>query len=143
MGEGQDVIRIESEEDIVTARTTVRETASELGFGLTDTTRIVTAVSELARNIYRYADSGSVRWEVIRDTDTPVLELVFEDDGPGISDIEQALEEGHSTSDGLGRGLSGSRQLMDEFEIESNPGMGTTVTIRKYLPGSTRTTNYE
>ena len=134
MGETQGEIRIESEADIVTARTTVRQTATDLGFGLTDTTRIVTAVSELARNIYLYAGSGSVRWHVHSQTGTSKLELIFEDDGPGISDIDQALEEGYTTSNGMGRGLSGSRQLMDEFEIESEDGEGTTVTICKYLP---------
>lgn len=134
MGETQGEIQIESEADIVTARTTLRQTASDLGFGLTDTTRIVTAVSELARNIYLYADSGTVRWQVHSTGRSPKLELVFEDDGPGISDIDQALEEGYTTSDGMGRGLSGSRQLMDEFEIESEDGNGTTITIAKYLP---------
>ena len=134
MGEIQGEIEITSEADIVTARTTLRQTASELGFGLTDTTRIVTAVSELARNIYRYADSGTVRWHVRRTTDHSKLELIFDDDGPGIPDVDQALEEGYTTSNGMGRGLSGSRQLMDEFEIESEDGDGTTVIIAKYLP---------
>lgn len=133
MGDREGEIRIESEADIVKARTTVRRTATDIGFGLTDVTRIVTAVSELARNIYLYADSGSVRWQVLRDTDAPLLEIVFEDDGPGISDIDQALKEGYTTSDGMGHGLSGSQQLMDEFEIDSEEAEGTTVTIRKYL----------
>lgn len=127
-------IQIETEGDIVTARTTVRQAATELGFGLTDTTRIVTAVSELARNIYLYAGSGCVQWRVVTDSGKSTLEVRFEDDGPGISDIDRALEEGYTTSDGMGRGLSGSQQLMDEFEITSEPEEGTTVTIRKYLP---------
>lgn len=134
MGDTEGEIQIESEADIVKARTMLRQTASDLGFGLTDTTRIVTAVSELARNIYLYADTGSVRWCVRSDTGNSKLELVFEDDGPGISDIDQALEEGYTTSNGMGRGLSGSRKLMDEFEIGSEDGEGTTVTISKYLP---------
>lgn len=133
MGEKRGEIRIESEADIVNARTTLRQTATDLGFGLTDTTRIVTAVSELARNIHLYAGTGSVRWHVVGESDNPKLEIVFEDDGPGISDIDQALEEGYTTSNGMGRGLSGSRQLVDEFEIESETQEGTTVTIRKYL----------
>lgn len=127
-------LRIETEGDIVTARTTVRQAATELGFGLTDTTRIVTAVSELARNVYLYAGSGRVRWRVVTDSEKSTLEVRFEDDGPGIPDIDRALEEGYTTSDGMGRGLSGSQQLMDEFEITSEPGEGTTVTIHKYLP---------
>lgn len=134
MGDAEGELRIESEHEIVTARTTIRETATELGFGLTDTTRIVTAVSELARNVYLYAGSGSVRWSVVSKEGNRSLELIFEDDGPGIEDVARALEAGHSTSDGMGRGLSGTRELMDEFEIESEPGRGTTVTIRKYLP---------
>lgn len=134
MGETQGKIQIESEADIVNARTTVRQTASDLGFGLTDTTRIVTAVSELARNIYLYADSGTVRWQVHENVGNSKLELVFEDDGPGIPDIDQALEEGYTTSNGMGRGLSGSRKLMDEFDIESEDEAGTTVTICKYVP---------
>lgn len=134
MGETQGKIQIESEADIVNARTTVRQTASDLGFGLTDTTRIVTAVSELARNIYLYADSGTVRWQVRGNMGNSKLELVFEDDGPGISDIDQALDEGYTTSNGMGRGLSGSRKLMDEFDIESEDGEGTTVRVCKYVP---------
>lgn len=132
-------LRIDSEKMVVAARTTIRETANELGFGLTDTTRIVTAVSELARNIFLYAGSGTMRWRVV-DGDVPALELVFADDGPGISDIDLALEEGYTTSNGMGRGLSGSKQLMDGFDIESEPGDGTTVTIRKCLPRNARTT---
>lgn len=134
MCDNQGEIRIESEADIVKARTTVRQAAIDLGFGLTDTTRIVTAVSELARNMFLYAGSGNVRWRVHDDTENSKLELVFEDNGPGITDIDQVLEEGYTTGNGMGRGLSGSRQLMDEFEIESKEEDGTTVTICKYLP---------
>ena len=134
MGDVEGELQIESEADIVNVRTTLRQTATGLGFELTDTTRIVTAVSELARNIYLYAGSGRVRWQTHRTAGSSKLELVFEDDGPGITDIDQALEEGYTSSNGMGRGLSGSRQLMDEFSIESEDGEGTTVTISKYLP---------
>lgn len=134
MGESAGEIPIKSEADIVTARTTVRQIASDLGFGLTDTTRIVTAVSELARNIYLYANTGRVQWYVHDDGARPKLEILFEDDGPGIEDIDSALEEGYSTSNGMGHGLSGSRKLMDEFAIESSGSTGTTVRIAKYLP---------
>lgn len=125
---------ITSETDIVTARTTVREVVTDNGFGMTDTTRIVTAVSELARNVYVYADAGTMQWRIRSDGDRRLIEIVFDDDGPGIQDVERALEEGYSTSEGMGHGLSGTRKLMDEFEIETNPGNGTTVTIRKYAP---------
>lgn len=134
MGDTEGEVRIESEADIVKARTTVRQTATDLGFGLTDVTRIVTAVSELARNIYLYANSGHVRWHVREDTGRSKLELIFEDDGPGIADIDEAIQEGYSTSNSMGHGLSGSRKLMDEFEVESEAETGTTVIISKYLP---------
>lgn len=132
MNREQGELLIASEEDIVTARTTIREIGTDLGFGLTDVTRIVTAASELARNVHLYADSGSMRWETISNDDAVTLEIVFEDDGPGIEDVDRALEVGHSTSDGMGKGLSGAQQLVDEFEITSASGEGTTVTIRKH-----------
>lgn len=129
-----DTLEIASEEDIVTARTTIRETVTGLGFGLTDTTRIVTAVSELARNIILYADTGTMAWDTKTTGGRTVIEIVFADDGPGIQDVERALEEGYSTANGMGHGLSGVRTLMDEFDIETDAESGTTVTIRKYLP---------
>ena len=127
-------LEISTETDIVTARTTIREVVTDLGFGLTDVTRIVTAVSELARNIYLYADTGVMRWTVRSDGSQRRLELVFDDDGPGIADLERALQEGYSTSGGLGHGLSGVQKLMDEFDIETDPENGTTVTVHKSLP---------
>lgn len=127
------LLKITSEADIVTARTTIREVITKLGFGITDTTRIVTAVSELARNIYLYADSGTMRWNTHAGNGRQHIEIVFDDEGPGIQDVEKALEEGYSTSDGMGHGLSGAQTLMDELDIETAPGNGTTVTIRKYL----------
>lgn len=125
--------KIDGDEDIVTARMTMRQTASDLGFGITDTTRIVTAVSELARNIYLYAGSGTMRWQSRRDGDQPLLEIEFDDDGPGIDDVEQALQSGQSSSEGMGQGLPGAKKLMDEFDLETSPDDGTTITIGKYL----------
>lgn len=130
----EEVLIISSEEDIVTARTTIRKVVTDLDFGVTDTTRIVTAVSELARNIYLYADSGTMRWRTRLDVNQRFVEIVFDDDGPGIQDVKQALIEGYSTSGGMGNGLSGAQTLMDEFDIETSAETGTTVTIRKYLP---------
>lgn len=127
-------LEISSETDIVTARTTVREVVTDVGFGMTDITRIVTAVSELARNVYVYADTGTMRWCVRSDGSRRLVEIVFDDDGPGIQNVDRALEEGYSTSEGMGHGLSGAQKLMDEFEIETGPENGTTVTIRKYAP---------
>ena len=128
----QGEFRITSENDIVMARKVVRDAATALGFGLTDVTRIVTAASELTRNIYHYAKSGVVRWRVLSGTDTG-LELTFEDQGPGIPDVERAMEPGFTTGNGLGLGLPGSRRLMDELTIESTVGKGTTVVVRKWL----------
>jgi serine/threonine-protein kinase RsbT len=129
----QGEFRIESESDIVTARKVVRDAATALGFGVTDVTRIVTAASELTRNIYHYAKSGVMRWRVLNGGDRAGLELTFEDHGPGIPDVPKAMEMGFSTGKGLGMGLPGSKRLMDEMTIESTVGQGTTVVVRKWL----------
>jgi len=125
-------VRIHSESDIVATRRAVRTAATQLGFGLTDVTRIVTAASELARNIFLYAGSGIMRWQAL-DTDGRVgIELTFEDRGPGITDVEQAMAAGYTSGDGLGIGLPGAKRLMDEFEIASEIGKGTIVTAKKW-----------
>ena len=129
----QGEFRIQSENDIVMARKIVRDAANALGFGLTDVTRIVTAASELTRNIYHYAKSGVMRWRSLNQADRVGLELTFEDNGPGIPDIGKAMEVGFSTGKGLGMGLPGSKRLMDEMTIESTVGKGTTVVVRKWL----------
>ncbi len=129
----QGEFRIESEGDIVTARRLVRNAATALGFGITDVTRIVTAVSELTRNIYQYAGAGVMRWRSLTGNGGLGLELTFEDNGPGIPDVSQAMESGFSTSKGLGLGLPGARRLMDEMTVESEVRKGTTVRVRKWL----------
>lgn len=123
---------ISGEYDIVQARKAVRQAAVEAGFGLTDVTRIVTAASELSRNIFTYAGTGTVRWRGLSD-EFEGLEIVFEDAGPGIPDVEEAMRPGYTTGKSLGMGLPGSKRLMDELELTSTPGVGTTVTIRKWL----------
>jgi serine/threonine-protein kinase RsbT len=123
---------IQTESDIVAARRTVRETATRLGFGVTDVTRIVTAASELARNVFKYAGEGVMRWRYLEAGGRSGIEIQFIDRGPGIEDIDRALEEGYSTGGGLGMGLPGARRLMDEMEIQSTVGQGTTVTLRKW-----------
>ena len=132
-GPPQGEFRITSENDIVMARKVVRDAATALGFGLTDVTRIVTAASELTRNIYHYAKSGVVRWRSLNQAGKVGLELTFEDSGPGIPDVPKAMEAGFSTGKGLGMGLPGAKQLMDEMTIESTIGKGTTVVVRKWL----------
>jgi serine/threonine-protein kinase RsbT len=129
----QGEFRITSENDIVMARKIVRDAATALGFGLTDVTRIVTAASELTRNIYHYAKSGVMHWRPLNQGALVGLELTFEDNGPGIPDIEKAMEMGFSTGKGLGMGLPGCKRLMDEMTIESTVGQGTTVLVRKWL----------
>lgn len=129
----QGEFRIGSEGDIVTARRLVRNAATTLGFGITDVTRIVTAASELTRNIYHYAGAGVMRWRSLAGNSRVGLELTFEDNGPGIPDVAEAMEPGFSTSKGLGLGLPGAKRLMDEMTIQSEVGKGTTVQIRKWL----------
>ncbi len=118
--------------DIVTARQKGRELARDLGFTSTDLALIATAISELARNIILYANSGEIVLSVVENGSRRGLKVVARDDGPGIPDIERALEEGFSTSRSLGLGLSGVRRLMDEFDIVSEVGNGTTVTVKKW-----------
>src|SRR5579864_8417438 len=118
---------IRAEPDIVMVRRASRDAAQRSGFGPTDVTRIVTACSEMARNIFKYAGQGTMRWRSIEANGREGLELVFEDNGPGIADIDRAMEEGYTTSGGLGMGLPGTRRLVDEFEIRSMTGHGTTI----------------
>jgi serine/threonine-protein kinase RsbT len=126
-------LRIGAESDIVTARRHVRGAATALGFGIIDVTRIVTAASELTRNIYHYAGSGVMRWRPLSQPGRVGIELVFQDQGPGIPDVDQAMEVGFSTGKGLGLGLPGAKRLMDEMTLSSEPGRGTTVQVRKWL----------
>jgi len=123
---------IRNEGDIVATRHTVRELAVGLGFGITDVTRIVTAASELARNVYKYGGGGIVRWRRVDCDVRSGIELQFIDQGPGIADIAKALEVGYSTGRGLGLGLPAAKRLMDELEIHSQPGQGTCVTLKKW-----------
>ena len=128
----QGVVRIDDESHIVTVRKTIRDAATRLGFGITDVTRIVTVASELARNVFHYAGTGVMRWRELEDASRIGIELTFEDHGPGIADVEQAMREGYSTSGGLGMGLPGSKRLMDEMAIQSHVGQGTIVMVRKW-----------
>jgi len=125
--------RVESEADIVAARKIVRKEATALGFSITDVTRIVTAASELTRNIYQHAGAGVMRWQALGGETSAGLELIFKDRGPGILDVSRAMERGFTTGNGLGLGLPGSKRLMDEMTIESTVGEGTTVVVRKWL----------
>ena len=133
--DGEGVLAIKAEHDIVLARRAIREAAGQLGFGETDVTRIVTATSEMVRNIYKYAGGGVMRWRSIQANSRSGIELQFVDQGPGIPDIQLALQVGYSTSKGMGMGLSGAKRLMDDLQIESAVGKGTSVTLKKWLRG--------
>jgi len=125
-------VRIDCDADIVSARQKGRQLASQCGFPSTDLAVVATAISELARNIVRYAVRGEVTLRLVDDNGKRGIEVVAADEGPGIPDIGLAMQDGYSTSGGLGLGLPGTRRLMDEFEITSDFGKGTTVTVRRW-----------
>ena len=126
-------IHIETDEDLVRLRGRVRERAEAVGFGKTDQVRLMTATSELARNIVRYAVKGFVDISPLDRAGRRGLTVRFEDAGQGIRDIELAMRDGYTTGRGLGKGLPGARRLVDEFDIVSEVGRGTVVTITKWL----------
>ena len=132
-------IAIASDADVLTARQRGRELAAECGFGSGDQTVIMAAISEIARNILNYAKRGEVTLSIHLDGERSGLMVVARDQGPGIADVARAMQDGFSTSGGLGLGLPGARRLMDEFDIVSGPGTGTTVTMRKWTRGLRRT----
>lgn len=125
-------LAIDTERDIVEARRMARELAMQAGFGCTDVTRIVTVASEMARNIYRYAGCGVMRWRRLAEERRAGLELQFVDSGPGIADLELALQPGYSTAASLGLGLPATRRLMDEVDIDTAVGRGTRITLKKW-----------
>jgi serine/threonine-protein kinase RsbT len=123
---------IRSSDDVVVVRQLVRSRAIEHGFGLVDQTKLVTAASELARNTLEHGGGGRVRLELVNDGGRRGVRLTFEDDGPGIADIAMAMKDGFTTGSGLGRGLGGAKRLSNEFEIVSQRGKGTRVTITRW-----------
>lgn len=122
------VVEVRETKDIVLARRLARELAASLGFGKADQTRLATAVSELARNVVEYAGSGECKIFDVSDSLFSCVKVVVEDHGPGIADIERAMQDGFSTGGSLGAGLPGTRRLIDSFKIESQPGL-TRITI--------------
>lgn len=125
-------LAIDGSNDVVSVRHEVRSAAVRAGLSLVDQTKIVTAASELARNVVTYAGKGRVRLEFVRDGRRLGLRLTFTDEGPGIPNVERVLATGWSTSGGLGLGLTGTRRLVDEFDLVSAPGRGTRVTVTKW-----------
>lgn len=132
MATPRSTVQIRTSEDIVRVRQEVRSRAIEAGLGLVDQTKIVTAASELARNTLDYGKGGEARLEVLQDHGRRGLRIVFEDNGPGIPDIDQALKDGFTTGKGMGLGLGGARRLCNEFHIVSVPGQGTRITIARW-----------
>lgn len=127
-----ETMSIQSSADIVMVRQAVRKLAVELGFSLVDQTKIVTAASELARNTLDYGGGGTVKLEGLQEGIRKGLRLTFEDSGPGIPDIDLALKDGYTTGGGLGMGLSGTKRLVNEFDIVSRVGEGTRIIIAKW-----------
>jgi serine/threonine-protein kinase RsbT len=127
-----EVLPIQNSTDIVQVRQTVRKWASELAFSLVDQTKIVTAASELARNVLVHGKGGVARVETVQNGSRRGVRLIFEDKGPGIADIEMAMRDGFTTANGLGLGLGGSKRLVNEFDVSSKLGEGTRVTVVKW-----------
>lgn len=123
-----------TDSDIVTARSKGRSLCEEIGFSLSERTLVATAISEVARNIIKFAKRGEIIISPISHNGQRGVKIVARDEGPGIPDIGLAMQDGYSTANGLGLGLPGARRLMDKFEIASEVGKGTTVTMRKLLP---------
>jgi serine/threonine-protein kinase RsbT len=130
--ERHDTLELRSSGDVVAVRQAARALAERVGFSLVDQTKLVTAASELARNTIDYGGGGSVRLELVENGVRRGVRLIFEDQGPGISDITLALKDGYTTGRGLGLGLGGARRLVNDFNIESSPGAGTRVMIARW-----------
>jgi len=132
--ERSDELALRGGEDVVRLRQAVRERAVAVGFSLVDQTKIVTAASEIGRNTVQYGGGGTARLAIVANGTRRGLRLEFSDNGPGIADVAQALQDGFTTGGGLGLGLSGARRLCDEFDIQSEIGKGTRVSLVRWKP---------
>ena len=130
--ESEESMAVQSAEDVVRVRQEVRTCATKLGFSLVDQTKIVTAASEIARNTLIYGGGGTLKVQLLRNGARLGLRLIFEDQGPGIPDVQRALSDGYTSGNGLGLGLGGAKRLSNEFEIESTPGRGTRVILGRW-----------
>lgn len=131
----KDTMQIVREQDVVPFRNRVREASAKIGMSLVNQTKLITAASELVRNMLKYANGGHVRLEIISQNAQTGVRLTFTDQGPGIADVQQAMQDGYSTANSLGLGLPGAKRLVNEFAIKSVPGEGTTVTITRWKHG--------
>ena len=125
-------VAIRTDADVVTARQEARTMGASLGLSSTDLTLLATAISEVARNITTYAVEGEVRLRLVSDGGRRGIEVIAVDEGPGIADVERAMQDGYTTGNGLGLGLPGTRRLVDDFELETAPGAGTTIRLVKW-----------
>ena len=130
--ESHETLNIRSSADVVSVRQAARALADRVGFSLVDQTKLVTAASELARNTIDYGGGGSVRLELVENGVRRGVRLTFEDQGPGIADLNLALKDGYTSGHGLGLGLGGARRLVNDFTIESTPGVGTRIMIARW-----------
>lgn len=128
----KETLKIATEQDVVFFRQRLKEYATKIGMSVLDQTKLITASSELARNILVYAKRGEVTIEVLSDLSRKGIKVVFKDEGPGIADINKAMQDGYSTVKSLGLGLPGAKRLVNYFDIQSTPGHGTTVTIIRW-----------
>lgn len=126
------LMAIRSEQDVVLSRQLVRRLTQGLAFSLVDQTKMITAASELSRNTLIYGGGGNMEWQLLQQGIRAGLRLSFVDEGPGIPDLELAMKDGWTSGNGLGKGLSGSKRLVNEFELESTVGQGTRVTITRW-----------
>lgn len=120
------------EQDVVLARQATRKLATECGMRLIDLTKLVTAVSELARNTMVYGGGGDMDWQILEENGRVGLRITFRDEGPGIPDIKLAMTDGWTSGSGLGLGLTGAKRLVNEFELDTEPGKGTRITITRW-----------
>lgn len=131
----KDTMKILREQDVVPFRNRVKEFATKIGMSLVNQTKLITAASELVRNMLKYANGGKILLEIISKNAQTGVRLTFIDQGPGIADINQAMQDGFSTGKSLGLGLPGTKRLVNEFDLKSIPGEGTTVTITHWKNG--------
>jgi serine/threonine-protein kinase RsbT len=130
--EADETMPVRTSDDVVRVRQAVRARAVAVGFSLVDQTKIITAASEIARNTVDYGGGGTLRIQALRNGTRRGVRLTFSDQGPGIADMTRAMTDGYSTGSGLGLGLSGAKRLSNEFDVQSAPGKGTTVTLARW-----------
>jgi serine/threonine-protein kinase RsbT len=131
----REIVNIEKEQDVILFRNRIKEMAARIGMSLVNQTKLITAASELSRNMLKFANGGKTTIQIISEGRKTGIRIVFEDNGPGIPDINLAMQDGYSTAKSLGLGLPGARRLVNDFEIKSIVGEGTTITVIRWKNG--------